>query len=180
MENFPKRFEKYYKDHFGFRNKIVKIHNFISYFLFKVSPSPQVIIGKEDWLFLTVSDKKHGEWGSTTFDELTLAKFSQVLKDRELWLHSIGSHYLYLPIPNKSTVYQDYLPDLLRRYRGETKYEQVTNYLTTKSDFSHWLDTKKLLEAKKNTLQVYFKTDTHWNYDGAYEVYLGIIEHLRQ
>jgi len=177
FQKFPTEFEKYYNDHFGFRSQIVKLHNYAICSIFKVSPSTAVTVGKEDWYFFN-SGAIHDYFGLTKFSQHKLAKFAQVLKDREAWLDSLGIRYLFIPVPNKSSVYGEYLPRRVTRSAGSSKYEQITSYLKNSSDFDHWLDTYKILTDKKEDLQVYFRTDSHWNHDGVYFVYRELIERL--
>lgn len=45
----------FYRDHFGFRNGLIRGHNWIRYKLCKGSSLGKVLFGKDDWLFLTKS-----------------------------------------------------------------------------------------------------------------------------
>ena len=47
------KFEAYFNDHFGFRSQLVQTHNLLTYWLFRTSPLPKVIVGRQGWLFLS-------------------------------------------------------------------------------------------------------------------------------
>ena len=177
FQEFPVEFEKYYNDHFGFRNRIVRLHNYAVCSIFRVSPSDSVTVGRNNWYFFNVGALRD-YFGLTQYKEQRLAKFGQVLEDRKTWLNSMGIHYLFLPVPNKSSIYGEYLPSRITKNAGRTKYEQITSYLKNRSHFDSWLNSSTILTKKKNDLQVYFRTDSHWNHDGVYFVYRGIIDRL--
>ncbi|NCC52264.1 MAG: hypothetical protein EOM20_13750, partial [Spartobacteria bacterium] len=42
---FPRHVDVWLQDHFGLRNQLIHLHNWMSYFWFNVSPSPKVIVG---------------------------------------------------------------------------------------------------------------------------------------
>jgi alginate O-acetyltransferase complex protein AlgJ len=180
LREFPAAFEKYYNDHFGFRDKIVRFHNRTICSIFKVSPSSAVTVGSDNWYFFNAGGGLPDYFGATQFSDRTLARFAQALKDRETWLASLGIHYLFLPVPNKSSVYSEYLPRRVARSGGRTKYEQITSYLREESDFVNWLDTYDILAGKKVETHVYLRTDSHWNHDGVYWVYRELIHRLTE
>jgi len=179
FQKFPAQFEKYYNDHFGFRNQIVRLHNYAVCSIFKVSPSEAVTVGKNNWYFFNAG-AIHDYFGLTQYKKQRLVKFAQVLEDRKTWLNSLGIHYLFLPVPNKSSIYGEYLPHRIAKSAGRTKYEQITSYLKNNSDFDQWIDSSAILTEKKEDLQVYFRTDSHWNHDGVYFVYRKVIERLAE
>ncbi len=180
LREFPVEFEKYYNDHFGFRSQMVRFHNRLICSIFKVSPSAAVTVGSDNWYFFNAGGALPDYFGATQFSDPTLAKFSQTLKDRETWLASLGIRYLFLPVPNKSSVYSEYLPRGVARSGGRTKYEQITSYLREESDFVNWIDSYDILTGKKAETEVYLRTDSHWNHDGVYWVYRELIHRLTE
>ena len=53
LEKFPAAFDNYIGDHFGFRDRIVRAHNYLLVKLFGVSPTGFVVLGTSDWYFFT-------------------------------------------------------------------------------------------------------------------------------
>src|SRR5262249_19364446 len=48
---FPARFEAYFNDHFGFRDTLIRWHNYAMVRWLGTSPSPQVVVGRQGWLY---------------------------------------------------------------------------------------------------------------------------------
>ncbi len=177
---YPKNFGVFFEDHFGFRNQIIRLHNCICCKIFRSSPSRFVIAGEGSWYFLNMDGSLFDYLGHIHFEEITLHKMKNLLMDRKEWLNSIGGEYLFLPIPNKEMVYEEFLPDILQQNRGKSKYDQIISFLGKSNDFPNYIDVKKLMLEHKNEQQMYFKTDSHWNSIGAFVLYCEIIRRLQQ
>lgn len=179
FENFPKQFEKYVDDHFGFRSEIVKKHNYTLSNVFKVSPTDMVTIGSDNWYFFNGDTALHDYLGFIKFTDYQLEKTTRLLQDRTAWLTSLGIQYLFLPIPNKEAIYGEHLPYKLQANRGLSKYEQIVDYISENSTFKNFIDVQKLMLDHKHENLLYLKTDSHWNNDGAYLTYQEIISRLQ-
>ncbi|THB78240.1 MAG: hypothetical protein D6B25_04825 [Desulfobulbaceae bacterium] len=178
IKTFPGTFEKYYKDHFGLRSQIVRLHNYTLCKLFKVSPTGMVIVGSDNWYFFNANGSLGDYLGRFHFTDNRLKDFESILLNRDAWLKKMGTHYIFLPIPNKETVYEEYLPRRIRKHKGVNKYTQVIEYLRSSGQFTNFIDTEALLLHLKQEQQVYLKTDSHWNNDGAFGVYQELINQL--
>ena len=51
LAEFPAKFEAYFNDHFGYRQRLIHWLNIIKVAGLGVSPSPNVILGQDGWLF---------------------------------------------------------------------------------------------------------------------------------
>lgn len=182
LKTFPQQFSKYVDDHFAFRSKIVQMHNYTLCKIFKISPTWTVIIGSGNWYFYDGDMAIYDYLGELKHTDKQLLKTSQLLEDRKVWLDSLGIEYLFLPIPNKEPIYEEYLPYKIRENRGKSKYEQIIGYTKEHSTFTNFIDVQQLFldyKLEQQQQQLYLKTDSHWNYDGAYLVYREIIKRLQ-
>ena len=177
LSAFPAQFDTYYRDHFGLRDRLIRLHNSVYLQLFKLSPSNFVLQGREGWFFYTAEGVKEDYFGQQLLDPVSLDRSAAVLQDRRDWLANLGVRYLFAPIPNKITVYDEYLPFRVRHNRGDSFYKQFLAYLTEKTDFKDVVDFYSLLKEEKQEQQLYFKTDTHWSNDGALLGFNEIIKH---
>ncbi len=57
LKDFPKKYEAYFNDNFGFRNLLVRWASLVRLKYLGISPSPLIIAGKEGWLYY------HGDQG---------------------------------------------------------------------------------------------------------------------
>ncbi len=180
MASFPQRYEQYFNDHFGLRDKLVFLYNALFVTFFQTSPKSHTVIGKDKWLYLTAENVITDFMGQNLFDQNKLRYWKQILSDRKEWLNDRGIHYLFIPAPNKVMIYPEYLPDRVFEKRGKTNLEQFLEFLAQPPSFTDVLDLRPQLLAAKKAGQLYHKGDTHWNFDGAYTGYATIIEALCQ
>jgi len=131
--------------------------------------SNQVIIGKDDWLYLgdkyenpiTVSRR-----GVNFKDVKAAKKIGLATKSWKQWLmFKDVSLYRVVICPDKSTIYPEFLPKW-----AKPTTESVTDMLLTNVSPGLFIDTRSALIAAKSQFSepLYYKTDTHWNNLGAW------------
>jgi hypothetical protein len=134
-----------------------------------VSTDPeQVIIGRDDWLYLgdgyerTLSVDRR----TPTEAEIALAKrIGAATKAWERYLKNNGVQLFRIMVaPNKGSIYPEYLPLWARPVSPN-----VTDALLAEVGRGNYIDLRGSLIAAKadNPEALYYKTDTHWNSLGA-------------
>ena len=179
LATFPSRFEAYFNDHFGYRNLFIRRYNRIMKKYFAKSPVPNVLIGKNNWLFFTFSNLIDDFVGADPFTQEELETWRSNLEHKRNWLAKHGIRYLFVVAPNKQTIYPEYLPDYLQKDRGQSRLQQLLAYLKMHSDISI-LDLSAALNEEKKRHRIYYLTDTHWNDRGAYAAYRAIMDRVGQ
>jgi alginate O-acetyltransferase complex protein AlgJ len=181
---FPAAYERYYNDHFGFRQALVRAHSRMKYRLFNESPLATVIKGREGWLFF--AGPEFAPSPSRPLDDFRRARpltrrevtlWAHVREQRRAWLAARGIRYLLVLAPNKSTIYPDHMPAHIRRLEGVTPFDQVMAQVRahTKVDV---IDVRPVLLAQRARRLQYLKTDTHWNAWGAFLGYQAVAGRL--
>ena len=179
LATFPSRFEAYFNDHFGYRSLFIRRYNRIMKKYFAKSPVPDVLIGKNNWLFFTESNLIDDFVGADPFTPEELETWRSNLEHKRDWLAKQGIRYLFVVAPNKQTIYPEYLPDYLQKDRGRTRLQQLMTYLNAHSDVPI-LDLSGVLTEAKKRHRIYHATDTHWNDRGAYAAYRAIMDRVGQ
>jgi alginate O-acetyltransferase complex protein AlgJ len=174
-----KKFESYYDDHFGFREVLIDRYQREVRKRFGETGVRRVIGGKEGWYFYAGDNLQEDFMGLTPLKEQQLKTWKIDLIHKRNWLAERGIHYLFVVVPNKQTIYPEYLPDFINKAKGETRLEQLMKYLKTDGDV-HILDLTPVLRKAKHTGHLYSKTDTHWNFYGAYLGYKEIMHQISQ
>lgn len=180
LAKFPRQFEIYFNDHIGGRDQLISLHNTFNFRVLKKSPVSLATVGEKKWLFSNADGELLDFMGLMQKDFATLEGYRHVLEDRRDWLAKFGVRYLFLPVPNKMMIYEEYLPLRVRQEKGVTIYGQFVDHMRKYSDFTDFLDLKAILLKGKEKWPVYFRTDTHWNLDGSLMADRAIIEHLQQ
>jgi hypothetical protein len=177
LVTFPRRFEKYWNDSFGFRRLLIRWHSFGKIAL-GVSPSPKALIGKSGYLFYTHERSLEYFRGVTPFTPAELERWQQELERREAWLRARGIRFLVLVAPNKETIYPEFMPDVYRRTRPDSRLDQLLEHLRRRRSPVEVLDLREPLRLAKARERIYHRTDTHWNDAGAYIAYGEILRRL--
>ena len=162
-----------FTDKLSVKEKMIVFNIALSQFLSGDSniQSTQVLLGKNQWLFYKTELDGHpmdDYKGSNHFTEEELHAVAQNLVDnRNYFQNEYGIRMVYMEVPNKESVYAEYMPDTIYRISNETRADQVAAYIADNTDLEFVYPKKELIEAKKKA-QVYYATDTHWNQIGAF------------
>ena len=78
-----------------------------------------------------------------------------------------GIDFYILSIPNKSSVYPEYMPDTIERKDTTSRTDLLMKYLEENTDLNV-VDAKPSLVKAKKKKPVYYKSDTHFNQIGAF------------
>lgn len=134
-----------------------------------ISTDPaQVIIGRDDWLYLgdkhdrTLTVDRHTQ---TPLDAEHSRKIGEGLKAWDSYMTSKGVKLFRVMIgPNKGSIYPEHMPAW-----AHPVSPGATDTLMAETKGHFHIDLRPaLLEAKsKEKLPLYYKTDTHWNRRGS-------------
>ena len=179
LENFQS-LKIFYKGNFGLKKTLTSQYLNVKQNLLKESPIPhKVVVGKEkEWYFLgdDFSGAFSGSNGVSQYSQKELDKIVNSIQDINNWLTSQDiAFYLAIP-PNKHTIYKEHLPF---SYNVESKYDVVLNKLRQETNINV-IDLKTPLLKAKDSIQVYHKTDSHWNDTGSFIGYQTVMNRLNQ
>lgn len=174
---FQKNFEKYYNDNFGLRKYLIKANNEIKVRLLSFSPNTKVVVGRENWLYFAGEDEAIYNY-KPKLNETQLNLILDKLKKRRELFAEQGIRYFMVIVPDKQTLYPEYLPEQIRKLNENSEYDQISDYLNENSlDLN--IDVKKaLLKEKQKGHAVYYRTDSHWNDYGSFLAYQEILKKL--
>ena len=173
---FPAAFDAYVADHFGMRTQLVQASNRAKLLLMQKSANPRVLVGKDGWLFLQSPELVADLRGEMPFSPAELLQWRLYLEKRSAWFAARGIQYHFVLVPNKHTIYPEFLPQSIGK-RGQTRREQLLDYLQS-SPISYIDFTNVLNAAKKEPELLYFRQDTHWTDTAAYAAYNRLVETL--
>jgi hypothetical protein len=178
LNEFPKKFEDFFNDNFGFRMVLTRWNSILRIKYFNFSPVSWVVIGKEGWLYLNDGDSMKDHRGLLSYTNEELSSIKRTLENQRDWLSQMGIPYLIVIVPNKETVYPEFLPDTINRVTDQTRLDQLVQYLGSHSNLNI-LDLRDALQKAKSTYPVYYRTDSHWNDYGAFIGYYETLKKLK-
>ena len=135
--------------------------------------------GKDDWLFL-------GNAFNDNLSKLELAvapKQSEIDSTHEIFskicstARKYGTEVVLVIGPNKESMYKEFLPDEIKL--SSVKYSSFfIKNLEGIKNLIIYDPTNDLIKLKKSEGILYWMTDTHWNYKGAFLAYSGFSKKL--
>ncbi len=179
IKKFPRRFEAFFNDHFGFRTPLIRFFSWYKIDLFGISSSSKVIFGKDDWLFFAgdgVIDTYRCLKPLTLFE---LTQWQKHLEQKQKWLNKQGIAYFFVVAPNKHSIYPEFLPDYVSRVREESHLDQLIKHLGKYTDIEV-IDLREDILSAKGKWLVYRRTGTHWNELGAFIAYRKIMKQFKK
>ena len=175
--DFARRFDTYYQDHFGLREFFIRRYHREMKKRFDGVGASDVVVGKDGWLYYSGEGALDDLMGRLRLTGEQLNLLSERVESNRGWLTQQGIRYLTVVSPNKQTIYPEFLPDYYQQGKKETRYDQVLQALNTGGK-NQIIDIRPALLAQKDKKRLYDKTDTHWNYLGAYYGYREIMKHV--
>ncbi|MEP6679000.1 MAG: hypothetical protein ABJB78_06855, partial [Betaproteobacteria bacterium] len=179
---FPGEFERAFADRFGVRDPLLRLHHATMVGLFGVSPAPNVLIGRNDWLYFLGEDGKALERhfrGTLPVADAAIAAVVAELKRRQQFLASLGVAYVVTIVPDKFTVYPENLPAWVGPPHAPTPLTRLAAALKADGGV-RVVDLRAPLAEAKARRRAYYATDSHWNMIGAAAGYDAIVRAVQQ
>ncbi|MCZ9886025.1 alginate O-acetyltransferase AlgX-related protein [Brachyspira hyodysenteriae] len=179
LSKYTQEYEKYFNDHIAFRNELIQKKVYLDLVLFNYFINTKhTLIGKEDWLFMKwhpIVEQYIGEYMFTD-KELEIVKKNLIDFRNKLKCQNID--LVIMIIPEKSTVYDNYLPDYIQKMKCKTNItEQLLNYIKENTDINIVYPKDELIKYK-DKYELYYKYDDHWNNLGGYIGYYELMKSI--
>jgi hypothetical protein len=174
---FPAAFDRAFSDRFGGRDTLVRLHHLGLLQAFNASSLETILIGRDGWFYWIGEDAhaldRHFR-GLLEFPQQHVDGTVKEFVRRSEWLASKGIAYVVVVVPDKFTIYPEYLPWWISRSEKPSPYDRVRDALARDGRVA-FVDLRPALLAAKARERVYFKTDSHWNFNGAIVAYQALM-----
>jgi alginate O-acetyltransferase complex protein AlgJ len=170
---WPEQFTKYFADHFAFRAHLVRWQARLRVGWLRSSPTPDVLLGTEGWLFYGADGAVEEYTAARPFSARELDEWRDTLQHTQDWLDRRGIGYAFVVAPDKHWVYPEHMPGGLNRREG-ARVDQLLAHLRTRSTV-RTVDVRDVLRAAARDERLYHRTDTHWNDLGAFLAYQQVM-----
>lgn len=109
----------------------------------------------------------HDYIGDNHFSQKELETIAANLEKEKAWVEQNGSQFVLLLIPNKETMYPEWMPSYISREDTTTREDLLVEYLQENTDIMV-IYAKDTLMQNKELCPLYYKTDTHANMVGSF------------
>ncbi len=176
---FPERFDAWFRDNFGARDRLIRWYHLLKFRALGESPIDAVIVGRDGWLFYSVPtdgmDIRNfsGHWPHDPSDVDVWLQREAARRDQYA---KLGARYLIAIVPDKQSMYPGQVP-----FRYGPQAPGVMAELMARLE-AHprvpVLDLGPVLRRRSDG-PLYYKGDTHWNGRGAFAAAEAIVDRLR-
>ncbi|HEX8502443.1 MAG TPA: hypothetical protein VF659_17810 [Pyrinomonadaceae bacterium] len=175
--HLPPKLSEYFKDHFGLRAELIRWQATAKMDWLRTSGSPQVLLGREGWLFHAGEREVEMYTGADPFTPQGLEVWGRYLQGLGSWAEGRGASFVVAFVPEKQTIYPELMPGGLARGRGASRQDQLIEYLKGRPGV-RFVDLRPAVAEAKGGAQVYMRTDTHWNQLGSFAAYGALAREL--
>ncbi|ENQ1389113.1 hypothetical protein ACEOEZ_003852 [Enterobacter hormaechei] len=154
----------------------------LSYTLYKMGISlypNDTVVGKDGWLFLgdkynkTISENRN-------LKPLSESDINKMISARHAWDAYVKSYggigYVLTMAPDKHTVYSEEAPDWVVESGGSKNIRYLLDH--SKNDRTFINLGENFSSLKNDSDIIYYKTDSHWNQNGAWHAYKNLASEL--
>ncbi|CAK8721141.1 hypothetical protein KKHLCK_10380 [Candidatus Electrothrix laxa] len=197
IEIFRNALETNFIRYFSFRKQLLDLNARFKISVLGFSATSKAILGRNGMFFegygkrrvegdiVRAFDNITDYMGQTPFTPAELEAWRVCLEERYYWLKEQGIDYVFALAPTKALVYPENLPLRIlwtkRRADRPMRYDQLTRYLKENAVVPVADLRESLLKAKQSTdLPLFYRTDFHWNYYGAFIAYQEIIRTINR
>lgn len=165
---------KWFNDHFGFRDFLIRSKTQIDYSLFGMST--RVYVGSDGWLFYrSVMDVRKPQV------ELILRKDADAVIDgtRQLAtaLAARGVKLVIMVAPMKDVYYSAHLPSTAKQLPDSRQVDLLQDRFRAMKEII-FIDSAAILKETAKKRNVFHKTDFHWNDPAAFEVARSLVNEI--
>ena len=171
--DFSDGFEAWLSDRIPFRAQLLTAANWLRGELLHAESS-NVIVGRDGWLFF--NSERDDFLNANAMSDDQIRSIAVTLSLLEENVTGRGGSFTFVPMPNKASVYGEYMPADSQGARENN----LTRLTAALQDCGvRFVDMKQvMLDAKAEGRQVYHRRDSHWNYLGALIGYNAIMDSL--
>jgi alginate O-acetyltransferase complex protein AlgJ len=162
LDRFPGEFDAYYGNTFNFRGPLLHSFSKYSYHIVKKTPvEDKVILGSDDWCFMgdTYTDFYKCK---RQFSEAQIDSIVDIWETRIKYFDSLHIPVYWVIGPMKNQIYSDKMPFNIRKGKGKTRLQNVSEKVNKAFPNLMINPTNRLKEAKGKH-KLYYKLDNHWN-----------------
>ena len=176
IREFTTGFERAFNDRFGLRDDFVRLNNLFLLTVFSKSPSKDVAVGRDNWLFYTAGGSYDWFIGKKPPPQYaTITAIAKGIERRVRLMRDLGIPYRIVIAPDKHSIYWEQLP--FKQAKALKPYSLIDDITKLLADDVRGsvLDLRPQLIAAKKQRPVYYATDSHWNSYGAWIGYREIM-----
>jgi hypothetical protein len=179
-KDYMRKLDVWYKDHFGFRNVLMRSYSKLKYSGLKVSPLPdRMIQGKAGWLYNIDNRAIKAATEGPAYNKEELDVLLTFFEEKQAWLSERNIRFYIAIAPGKFTACKKNLPAYLQKQEAMTPISQLENRFQLHHDLP-FFNLQKGFPQEEDGCMFFRKTDIHWNNLGAYWASTYLLDKIKK
>ncbi|WP_304332535.1 hypothetical protein [Brachyspira innocens] len=175
LYKYPSEYEKYFNDHVALKNELTKLIRTVDMSLFNYIIDSSLLYGIDKNAYWKITIKDYVLPRSISTNTLirwknNIMKFRNELKNKNI-------DFIFMIAPSKTYVYNDKLPNYIKKFTNMTSTEHIIKYLKDNTDIKILYPLDELIKYK-DRYRLYMINDPHWNALGAYISYTYMMKQI--
>jgi alginate O-acetyltransferase complex protein AlgJ len=137
----------------------------------------EVYPGQDGWLFLAGALAALYGRDAPLLPDAKLHDWVRLIESRAERFTKLGIQYVHMPAPEKLTIYGDKLDPPIVDWQLSPSL-RLGELLQGSPRADVWLDIVPDLRRERDRAELYGKTDSHWNAEGAFVAYRSVCERI--
>jgi alginate O-acetyltransferase complex protein AlgJ len=175
---FPTRFETYLTENFPARLRLTHPNYWVRYTLLDQQVFPKTLVGSDGWLYYTAEQNLADFQKTNLLNARQIENIQNNIDRLGKFSREQGIPFVLLIAPNKETIYPEHVPEIFRPLGTTSRLDQILTNIKF-PDNIQVIDPRELLLRAKTDRLVYYKTDTHWNFNGVCIAYSQLMNAIQ-
>lgn len=172
--NFFDKLNLYAQDHIAGRNIYIKSYVYLNMNVLNKKRINDIVIGKEDTLLTYFS---HEYKYKVDDNKKSLENMVRELKKLNNFIESYGGKFCFVGLPSQLHFYNDRYPYYFNSYKDFLENNERLMFALLKQNDINFINMND--EFKNKYQDYYYKTDHHYNFEGAFKTYQIIINKIK-
>ena len=166
-------------DNMGMKESATLLYISGMYRMFDEISISNYLKGKDNHIFY-LTDEMLSNFEET--DPIDYESYISVLNSLDRSFAERGCEFIFMPIPNKESIYWDSLPDDIYGSPENCMFHKLSQQIDATSDINLVHVEQKMLEHEQDGEMLYYYNydPTHWNAYGMYVGYQALMEEMQQ
>ena len=178
--DLPMAIDMFFEDNIGLKEEAILAKVHIMYKIFHQIAIKNYMIGKNQHVYYITDAILNSYQHLDALNNEKKERAAKVFDNLNNEFRNKDCNFVFMPIPNKEGIYNEYMPDNIHVLSPESMMKGMSDYIRQKTPI-HVVNTEKaLLAAKDSDELLYYKNIdvTHWNNYGSWIGYQALIDEI--
>lgn len=169
------KWETYISDHIYGRNNWIKNYILLNMVVMGKSKINNIVLG-EDGFLLPFNAYEGNDEVSNAANLATMAQRLKELQDR---IKQHGGSFYFIGVPGQASIHREKYPSRFQNNSQSLDKSEIQMFENLDKQGIAYINMNKMFRANPES-EYYFKTDHHYNFEGAYFTYSEVMKMLQQ